>query len=272
MKTVRPVRRGCTILPILLLLLLLIHLLPSPARGANFATHGGLAQSTLDNDFFISGAMLADIDKFLPPDVPRTDSLNFALGLIERSRRGSNDLRLFAMGWYEHLDQDREFHNSVLAIQSVHPDYSEYDIRLGFDYLTITLHPTDVDVTFIRNQTEIIEAIQGGFTNITKEQIRQAIWDYVYSDSIEKPGLEAQIMAARLFAALFPEKVAGMVGEYNSYFERVTSSYYNPFLGDFREDFEKHTTEEVEMHLGIFLNIKKSLLGRRVAGNPPARA
>lgn len=215
--------------------------------------------------------MLADFDKFLPPGVPATDTVSFTWGLIERSRNGSNDLRLFAMGWYEHLDQDKEFYNSVLEIQIHHPDYTDYDIRLGFDYLSITRHPTDVNVTFVMNHTEIVDAIRGGFTNITREQIKQAIWDYVYSESIEKPGLLTQQTAAQIFGILYPVKVFEMEDEYNSYFGKVTDSYYNPFIGDFTNDSEKYKSEDIDMRFGLFFKIKKKILGRKSMGSPPPR-
>lgn len=226
------------VLAILLAVFITSSCCSTSVEGANFATHGGLAENTLDNDFFVAGAMLADLDKFLPPGVPQTDSPSFANGMIDRARSGSNDVKYFATGWYEHLDQDSEFSNSVLAIQSVHPEYIQNDIRLGFDYLTMTSHPTDVNVTFIMDHTEILDAIRAGLTNITNEQIRQAIWDYVFSESIEKPGLLVQMKGAEIYAILYPERIAAMVDEYNSYFDRVTADYYNPFWGMFAFDLD----------------------------------
>jgi len=225
---------------VLTTLLLSVSIIPGPAQGANFATHSGLAQSTLDNDFFVAGAMLADIDKFLPPGVPQTDSFSFTTGLVERARNGTNDLKYFAMGWYEHLEQDTEFSNSVQNIRVVHPEYTDSEIRLGFDYLSMTQHPTDVNVTFIMDNDEIIEAIRSGFTNVTSQQVKQAIWDYVFSESIQAPGLLLQMQAAQAFAALYPDKISEMSNEYNSYSHRVTAHYHNPFFGQFSYDIVRH--------------------------------
>ncbi len=255
MGTLSSIRKVCCVLAILLAALLANTCFSGPAQGANFATHGGLAENTLDNDFFVAGAMLADLDKFLPPGAPQTDSHSFANGLIDRARPGSNDVKYFAMGWYEHLDQDSEFLNSVLAIQSVHPEYSTNDIRLGFDYLTMQSHPTDVNVTFIMDHTEILDAIRGGLTNITNEQIRQAIWDYVFSESFEAPGLLLQIKGAEIYATLYPERVAEMVDEYNSYFDRVTADYYNPFFWLFTVDIVDRAILDLDIHIAPFLGM-----------------
>ncbi|MEE9116470.1 MAG: hypothetical protein V3U09_06185, partial [Thermoplasmata archaeon] len=51
--------------------------------------------------------------------------------------------------------------------------------------------------------------------------------------SAQNPGLNAQVQLAQLFAFLFPDKVANMASEYDSYFQRTTTSYQNPFLGYF---------------------------------------
>ncbi len=240
MGKVGPIRNSCYLVAILITFLLLASTIPTSTQGANFATHGGLAQSTLDNDFFVAGAMLADIDKFLPSGVPQTDSLSFTLGLIERAEYGTNDLKYFVIGWYEHLDQDTGFSNSVQNIQVVHPEYTDSEIRLGFDYLSMTQHPTDVNVTFVMDNDEIIETIRSGFTNITGQQVKQAIWDYIFSESIQAPGLLLQMQVAQAFAALYPEKVSEMSDEYDSYFDRVTAHYHNPFFGQFSYDITRH--------------------------------
>ncbi|UCD92577.1 MAG: hypothetical protein JSV43_01215 [Methanobacteriota archaeon] len=238
-----------------------------PAQGANFATHGGLAENTLDNDIFVAGALLADLDKFLPPGVPQTDSHSFATGLIDRAKGGSNDLKYFATGWYEHLDQDSEFYNSFLAIQAVHPEYTQNDVRLVFDYLTIQSHQTDVNVTFIMDHTEILDAIRGGLTIITNEQIRLAIWDYMFSESLQAPGLLLQMKAAELYASVYPERVNDMVAEYNSYFDRVTADYYDPFWGMFTVDLD-WAMAELDVQVAPFLNTELSDQGDTSIGEP----
>jgi hypothetical protein len=231
--TLRVIGRSFVVVVLLTLCLFSVSIISSSTLGSNFATHGGLAESTFDNEFFVAGSMLADLDHFLPPGVPQTDSVVFTSGLVARAWSGSLDLRYFAMGWVEHLEQDSEFGKSVANIQAVHPGYTDADIRLGFDYLSINQHPTDVNVTFIMSNTEIVEAIRAGFTNITSVQIQQAIWDYVVSESIQSPGYLAQMQFAQVFAFLYPEKIAGMQDEYNSYAQRVTRSIKNPFLGEF---------------------------------------
>lgn len=233
MGTLRVFGRSCAIAFFLAFCLLSVSTISSPVTASNFATHGGLAEDTLNNDFFIAGAMLADIDHFLPPGVPQTDSLVFTSGLIDRAKNGTNNLRYFAMGWLEHLDQDNEFIVSVANIQAVYPSYTVTDIRLAFDYLTITQHPTYVNVTFINGYAEIVDAIAAGFTNISSSQVRTAIWDFVFSESAQNPGLNAQMQLAQLFAVLFPDRVANMASEYDSYFQRTTSGHQNPFLGYF---------------------------------------
>jgi hypothetical protein len=210
-------------------------MLSGPVLGSNSATHGGLAEDTLNNDFFIAGAMLADIDHFLPPGVPQTDSMPFTSGLIDRAKNGTNNLRYFAMGWLEHLDQDNQFIISVANIQAIYPSYTATDVRLAFDYHTITQHPTYVNVTFINGYGEIVDAIAAGFTNISSSQVRTAIWDFVFSESAQNPGLNAQMQLAQLFAVLFPTKVANMASEYDSYYQRSISGHQNPFLGHFYE-------------------------------------
>jgi hypothetical protein len=231
--TLRVFGKSCAIVVSIAFCLLSVSMLSSPVMGSNSATHGGLAENTLNNDFFIAGAMLADVDHFLPPGVPQTDSLAFTNGLIERAKSGSNNLRYFAMGWLEHLDQDNEFIISVANIQATYPSYTVTDIRLAFDYLTITQHPTYVNVTFINGYAEIVDAIAAGFTNISSSQVRTAIWDFVFSESAQNPGLNAQMQLAQLFAVLFPDKVANMASEYDSYYQRATAGYQNPFLGYF---------------------------------------
>lgn len=225
--------RSCAVVVSLAFCLLSVSIVSDPVQGGNSATHGGLAENTLRNDFFIAGAMLADIDHFLPPGVPQTDSLAFTSGLIDRAKNGTNNLRYFAMGWLEHLDQDNEFIVSVANIQATYPSYTVTDIRLAFDYLTITQHPTYVNVTFINGYAEIVDAIAAGFTNISSSQVRTAIWDFVFSESGQNPGLNAQMQLAQLFAVLFPDKVANMANEYDSYYQRTIAGHQNPFLGYF---------------------------------------
>ncbi len=245
MGTLRVFGRSYAIFVSVAFCLLSVSMMSSPILGSNFATHGGLAENTLNNDFFIAGAMLADIDHFLPPGVPQTDSLAFTSGLIERAKNGTNNLRYFAMGWLEHLDQDNEFIVSVANIQATYPSYTVTDIRLAFDYLTITQHPTYVNVTFINGYAEIVDAIAVGFSNISSSQVRTAIWDFVFIESAQNPGLNAQMQLAQLFAVLFPEKVANMASEFDSYYQRTTAGHQNPFLGHFYNRVVKSTISKM---------------------------
>ena len=253
MGTLRVLGRSCAIVVSVVFCLLSVSVLNGPVMGSNSATHGGLAENTLNNDFFIAGAMLADIDHFLPPGVPQTDSLAFTSGLIDRAKNGTHNLRYFAMGWLEHLDQDNEFIVSVASIQAVYPSYTVTDIRLAFDYLTITQHPTYVNVTFINGYAEIVDAIAAGFTNISSSQVRTAIWDFVFSESAPNLGLNAQMQLAQLFASLFPDKVGNMAIEFDSYYQRTTSGHQNPFLGHF--------------YNGVMTGMTRKM--RRVAGPGP---
>jgi hypothetical protein len=237
--TLRYAGRSCAIVVLLTFAVLSVNIANGPVLGSNSAAHGGLAESTLDNEFFVAGAMLADIDHYLPPGVPMTDSSAFTSGLIQRAKTGSADLKYFAMGWYEHLEQDKQFTVSVANIQAVHPEYTDPEIRLGFDHLSIIQHPTDVNVTFIMNHAEIVEAIRAGFTNISTVQVKQAIWDYVFSEDIQSPGLLILKQFAQVFAALYPEKVDEMRAEYDSYSTRVTAGYFNPFMDGFRYDVQE---------------------------------
>ena len=241
MGTLRVFGRSCAIFVSVTFCLLSVSMMSSPILGSNFATHGGLAEDTLNNDFFIAGAMLADIDHFLPPGVPQTDSLAFT--------SGANNLRYFAMGWLEHLDQDNQFVVSVANIQATYPSYTVTDIRLAFDYLTITQHPTYVNVTFINGYAEIVDAIAAGFTNISSSQVGTAIWDFVFSESAQNPGLNAQmqLQLAQLFAVLFPDKVANMASEYDSYYQRTIAGHQNPFLGHFYNRVVKSMISKMRM-------------------------
>ncbi|MCK4443336.1 MAG: hypothetical protein KAW09_02255 [Thermoplasmata archaeon] len=260
----------CFIVIVLFLSLISSHLLLNDARGSNFATHGGLAESTLDNEFFVAGAFLADVGYFLPGS-PASDIPSFTNGLVDRAKSGSNELRYFVMGWYEHLDQDSEFFDSVQTIRSVHPEYTTSDVRLAFDYLSITRHPTDVNITFIMNHTEILEAVRIGFTGVSTAQLRQAIWDFVHSYSAQQPGLLYQMDAAMVYSVVYPDRIAEMEAEYESYVGRVTASYYNPFLGYFTNDVQKDDIDTIRTgYRNIPYHLRK-VFAPKIADNIPSR-
>jgi hypothetical protein len=263
------IARICFIVMILFLSLISSQIILDDARGANFATHGGLAERTLDNEFFVAGAFLADVGYFLPGS-PASDIPSFANGLVERAKAGSNELRYFAMGWYEHLDQDAEFFDSVQTIRAVHPEYTTSDVRLAFDYLSITRHPTDVNVTLIMNHTEILEAVRVGFTGVSTAQLRQAIWDFVHSYSAQQPGLLYQMDAAMVYSLLYPERIVEMEAEYESYVSRVTAGYYNPFLGYFTRDVPNGIDTIRTGFRNIPYHIRK-VFAPKIADNIPIR-
>ncbi len=270
MGKVGSIPRKCSVVIVLFISLVLCQFLSGDCRGSNFATHGGLAESTLDNRFFVAGAFLADVGYFLSGS-PASDTPVFANGLIDRAKAGSNDLRYFAMGWYEHLDQDSEFFESVQTIRAVHPEYLTSDVRLAFDYLSITRHPTDVNVTFIMDHAEILEAVRIGFTGVSTEQLRQAIWDFVHSYSAQQPGLLYQMDAAMVYSVIYPERIAEMEAEYESYVTRVTAGYFNPFLGYFTHEVQKQDIGTIRKgYRNIPYHVRK-VFAPKVADNIPTR-
>ncbi len=261
------VARRCFTATVLLFSLVTSHFILTDARGANFATHGGLAESTLDNEFFVAGAFLADVGYFLPGS-PASDIPSFTDGLVERAKSGSNELRYFAMGWYEHLDQDSEFFDSVQTIRALHPEYLTSDVRMAFDYLSIIRHPTDVNVTFIMNHTEILEAVRVGFTGVSTTQLCQAIWDFVHSYSAQQPGLLYQMDAAMVYSVVYPDRIAEMEAEYESYVSRVTAGYHNPFLGYFTKNGPSEIDTIWTSYRNMPFNIRKVLVPRMAEDIP----
>src|SRR3990172_10922546 len=65
-----------------------LALLP-PAEAANFGAHAGVANGVFVDPYFRAGALLADVDHWLPPTEPQTDALAFAQGLLQRAWLGS---------------------------------------------------------------------------------------------------------------------------------------------------------------------------------------
>ena len=227
------------------------------ARGANFPTHAGCAEDTNASKYFVAGAMLADLDHFLPGSF-HSDTRAVALKLLSGARLPKE--RLFALGWYEHaVDQDPSFSLSVNAIQKqfpkykkvyywkkkrawwgtyyvlayrsvyVGPKYSLNDIRLAFDYRTLTRHASGVSPLFVARDGDLLDLLAFGLDyTYRKDQIQDAVYKYVFQLSLSDPGLLAQEAAALGYGGTHPGAVRDMGAEYENYYRNVTSGYYNP--------------------------------------------
>lgn len=190
--------------PLALLLLAFVALLP-PAQAANFGGHVGLAHAIWEDPYFRAGALIPDLDHFLPPGEPRTDDATFALGLAKRAWNGSRNAWRFATGWYEHVDQDLQFADSVDRIVKAHPSYSETDVRLAFDYWTLRKHPFPTDFDWILSDEEVLGLIQGGLVGTDLAGVRSAVNQLLHSTNLSNPGLALQIQAANTYGAFYGE-------------------------------------------------------------------
>ncbi len=211
------------------LALLLAPALAPPASAANDGAHVGLAAATLNDRWFAAGALLADIDHFLPPGEPQTDTPAFAHGMLVRSWDGSRAAWSVVRGWVEHLDQDARFDDALVAIARAFPSYTVVQVRLAFDYWTVAKHPFSTDFAFLLADPEIPGLIAGGLVATDAAGVRAAMNSLLYSTDVNAPGLLLQVNASRLFGALYPQVVADLQPYYDAFFAAATAGWRDPF-------------------------------------------
>ncbi len=202
----------------------LLAILP-PAGAANFGAHAGLADDVWADPYFRAGALLADVDHWLPPAEPRTDTLPFALGIAQRAWTGSRNAWRFATGWYEHLDQDARFAESVSRVLAAYPSYTDVDVRLGFDYWTLRKHPFPVTYDWTLGDAEVLGLIAGGLVATNASGVRDAVDQLLHSQDLNNPGLDLQIVAANTWGAVYPDRARDMEAEYDRFYGLVTAGY-----------------------------------------------
>ena len=205
--------------------LLVPVLLASAAHGANFGVHAGLADDVWGDPYFRAGALLADVDHWLPPGEPQTDNLAFSLGLVGRAWPGSRNAWRFATGWYEHLDQDQRYGESYARIVAAYPAYTDTDVRLAFDYWTLRKHPFPADFDWVLSDGEVLQLIAGGLTATDAGGVRAAVDGLLHSSDLGNPGLALQITAANTYGFVYADRVANMEAEYDRFYALVTASY-----------------------------------------------
>lgn len=205
-------------------LLATVTVLPS-VHAANFGAHTGLAHDIWEDPYFRAGALLADLDHFLPPGEPRTDAAAFSLGLAQRAWNGSRNAWRFATGWYEHVDQDLQFADSVDRIVAAYPSYTETDVRLAFDYWTIRKHPFPTDFDWILSDDEVLGLIQSGLLATDLAGVRASVNQLLHSSNPNNPGLALQMQAANTYGTLYGDRARNMEAEYDRYVRLVTASY-----------------------------------------------
>ncbi len=208
--------------------LAILALVPT-ARGANFGAHIGTASGILRDPNFEAGALLADLDHWLPPTEPSTDTLAFAQGVLARAENTSDlGLWLFAEGWFYHLDVDVRFAEAEAAVLAAFP-YTDKDVRLAFDALTLQEHPFPTDFDWVLNDTAILGLVQGGLASTDLAGVRAATDGLLHSTDLSAPGLALQLQAARAYAAFYPDRVANMAAAYDAFWSR-TSADFSPWL------------------------------------------
>jgi len=214
---------------IVILGLLALPALGPPATAANFGAHVGLAQATMRDRYFEAGALLADLDVFLPPTEPQTDNAAFAHGLLDRAWSGSRHAWSLVRGWHEHLDQDARFAVAAAAALAAYPSYTTTDVRLGFDYWTVTKHPFSMDFDFLLADAELQGLIAGGLVSTDAAGVRDAIYQALYGTDVNAPGLFLQVNASKLYGALYPQTMRDLEPFYDAFFAAATAGYRDPF-------------------------------------------
>ena len=204
-----------------------LALLP-PAQAANFGAHAGVANGVFVDPHFRAGALLADVDHWLPPTEPQTDTIAFAQGLLQRAWLGSRNAWRFVNGWYEHLDADVRFADSAARILAAYPAYTVTDVRLAFDYWTLAKHPFPTDYEWVLSDTEVLALVQGGLVATDLAGVRAAVDQLLHSTNLSAPGLALQLDAARLYGALNPTRVATMQAEYDRFWSAATARFVPP--------------------------------------------
>ena len=204
---------------------LLALLLAPGAQAANFGVHAGLADDLWADPYFRAGALLADVDHWLPPGEPQTDSVAFSLGMVQRAWPLSRHAWRFATGWYEHLDQDARYGQSYGRIVAAYPAYTDTDVRLAFDYWTLRKHPFPENFDWILNDGEVLQLIADGLTATDASGVRAAVDLLLHSTDFNEPGLALQLQAARAYGVVYPDRVANMQAEYDRFYRLVTAGY-----------------------------------------------
>lgn len=212
--------------PVVAAILFAFLAIAPPASAGNFGVHAGLADDTWRDPYFRAGALLADVDHWLPPGEPQTDNAAFAIALAQRAWTGSRNAWRFATGWYEHLDQDTRFSESRARVVAAYPLYTDVDLRLGFDYWTLRKHPFPTDYDWILNEVELLTLVQGGLAATDLGGVRQAVDELLHSTNTSNPGLALQLNAALAYGTFYPTRVADMAAEYDRYYALVTVGYY----------------------------------------------
>jgi len=210
--------------PLAVLLLASIAVTPL-AQAANFGVHAGLADDVWGDPYFRAGALLADVDHWLTPGEPQTDSLAFALSIVQRAWPGSRNAWRFAMGWYEHLDQDARYGESYARIVAAYPTYTDTDVRLAFDSWTLRKHPFPTDFDWVLGDAEVMQLIAGGLVATDAAGVRAAVDSLLHSTDLGNPGLALQISAANAYGLVYPDRVANLEAEYDRFYALVTASY-----------------------------------------------
>lgn len=211
--------------PLFLAALVIALVVPTPAQAANFGAHAGLADDVWGDPYFSAGALLPDVDHFLPPGEPQTDSLAFSQGIVSRAWPLSRNAWRFASGWYEHLDQDARFADADNRVVAAYPSYTDADVRLAFDYWTLRKHPFPTNYDWILEDGELLALIAGGLTATNTTGVRAAVDALLHSPDVNNPGLALQVSAAQAYGAFYPDRVADMEPEYDRYYARATAGF-----------------------------------------------
>ncbi|MBI3270505.1 MAG: hypothetical protein HYZ53_15965 [Planctomycetes bacterium] len=232
-----------------------LALAPRPALPSNLNTHAGGAEAVNADPYFVAGAILADLNHYLPTSY-QTDTAVIAGKLLAHAVTPHE--HQFALGWYEHVDQDGAFSAAVAAAQAHHrrtkrvlhtswvgspiphpvfswttvddgPRYSVLQIRLAFDAMTLRSHPAHTLPLFVVTDDAILDLIVVGLDGqVSKDQVKTAILRSVFQVSLTDPGLIPQAAAAYLYGVLLPGAIHDLSDEYAAYWSATTAAYYQP--------------------------------------------
>src|SRR5438093_7774142 len=114
--------------------IIVLPILAGSSFAANFGAHAGLAEDTVPDPYFVAGALLADLDHFLPPTEPQTDSEAFASGVVERAWEGSHHAWSLSRACIENIDHDTRLASAEAATQAPYHSYTDPAVRLTFSY------------------------------------------------------------------------------------------------------------------------------------------
>ena len=224
----------------------------TPVAASNSNTHAGGAQAVNDDTYFVAGAVLADLNHWLPLSY-QTDTLAIATRMLEHAATAKE--RQFALGWYEHVDQDAAFSVAVSAAQTHHrktkrvlhtawvgspiphpvfswetldvgPLYSIKEIRLAFDAMTLSAHRSTKLPLFLVTDDVILDLVVFGLEGaVSRDQVKTGILRSVFQVSITDPGMIPQAAAAKIYGLLQPGAIHDLSDEYAAYWSTSTASY-----------------------------------------------